>query len=275
MIDPLCGRAMGTGVHALRESSSWPLAGAPDALRELVRKDLKLKYKRSVLGFLWSLLTPVALMCIYLFVFGRVFDAPQRDYALFLLCGLVPWHFFSLGLLAATNSILVESALIRRINFPRALVPAASVLANLIHFLVALACLLVLVAAMGRSPWLELHWLGLAVVLETALCLGVGLALSVWNVRLRDIGQLMAIFVVVLFFATPVVYELSQVPDAYRPLSLANPLTMIMETYRSALFEGPGPETGPLLISIGETALLLTFGYWLFSRRSPELVKEL
>lgn len=166
-------------MHTLRESTSWPLGAAPEALRELVRKELKLKYKRSLLGFLWSLVTPVVLMCVYLFVFGQVFEAPQRDYALFLLCGLVPWHFFSLGLMAATNSLLLERALIRRINFPRALVPAASVLANLVHFLVALACLLVLVVVTGRSPWLGLHWLALAVALETALCIGAGLALSV------------------------------------------------------------------------------------------------
>ena len=268
-------RPEGTSVPPLRASAVWPLTGAPDALRELVRKELKIKYKRSLLGFLWSLLTPVALMAVYLFVFGRVFDAPQSDFALFLLCGLVPWHFFNLALIGATNSVLAERHLIRRINFPRFLVPVSSVVANLAHFTVALVGLLIAVTAAGRAPWLHVHWLALAVVLETAFCLGLTLALSVWNVRLRDVGQLMSIFALVAFFATPVVYELSQVPDAYRPLALANPLTMIMESYRAALYEGPVPDMGPMMLSVGEIALVLAFGCWAFSRRSPNLPKEL
>jgi ABC-type polysaccharide/polyol phosphate export permease len=154
-------------------------------------------------------------------------------------------------------------------------VPASTVAANLVHLVVALACLMVVLVVTGRAPWLDLHWLVLAVAMETALCLGVAFALSVWNVRLRDIGQLMAIFVVVLFFATPVVYELSQVPDGYRPLVLANPLTMIMETYRTALFERPGPPAGELLLAVGEIVLILGLGYLAFARRSRELVKDL
>ncbi len=262
-------------VSGLRPAAAWPAARAPGALRALVVKELKLKYKRSALGFLWSLLTPVALMCVYLFVFGRVFDAPQSDYGLFLLCGLVPWHFFSVATMAATTSLVAESGFIRRIHFPRILVPASTVAANLVHLVVALACLMVVLVVTGRAPWLDLHWLVLAVAMETALCLGVAFALSVWNVRLRDIGQLMAIFVVVLFFATPVVYELSQVPDGYRPLVLANPLTMIMETYRTALFERPGPPAGELLLAVGEIVLILGLGYLAFARRSRELVKDL
>jgi ABC-2 type transport system permease protein len=264
-----------SAVSQLRASTAWPPAGVPGALRELVAKDLKLKYKRSVLGFLWSLLTPLALMGVYLFVFGRVFDAPQTDFGLFLICGLVPWHFFTLAVTGATNSLLVEGQLIGRINFPRLLVPVSTVAANMAHFMVALACLVVAVSVAGRAPWVGAHWLVLAVVLETALCLGLGLALSVWNVRLRDIGQLISIFAVLLFFATPVVYELSQVPEGYRPLVLANPLTMIMEAYRAALFEGPRPDLGPMLLSIGETALVLALGWWAFSRRAPELAKDL
>ena len=238
-------------------------------------KELKLKYKRSLLGFLWSLLTPVALMVVYLFVFGRVFDAPQSDFALFLLCGLVPWHYLNLALIAATNSLVGERHLISRIGFPRFLVPVSSVMANLAHFLVALSGLLIAVVAAGRQPWLELHWLAVAIVLETTLCLGLTLALSVWNVRLRDVGQLMSIFAIVLFFATPVVYELSQVPDAYRPLALANPLTMIMESYRAALFEGALPEAAPMLLCVGEIAAVLALGCWSFSRRAANLAKEL
>ena len=263
------------GARPLAPPGDWSLAAAWEALEVLVVRYLKLKYKRSVLGFLWSLLTPLALMGIYLFVFGRVFDAPQRDFGLFLLAGLVPWQFFNVAVLGGTFCLVGERELLRRLNFPPVLVPFSAVLAHLLHLFIALACLVVVVALAGRAEWSNLGWLVLAVTLQTALCLGLALALSIWNVRLRDVGYLMPPFLVVLFFATPVVYELSQVPDAYRALTLSNPLSMIMEAYRAALLGGPEPAAGHMLLSAGETALVAGLGYAIFTRSSRGLPKEL
>lgn len=263
-----------------REGGLYPpgkrsLVGAGEILRALVSKELKVKYKRSVLGFFWSLVTPLALTGIYLFVFVYVYRVPQKDFILFLLSGLLPWQYFNTGLVAATNSIIDNAPMVRKVYFPRVLVPASTVASNLINFLMGLGLLIVIVLATGRPLWLYLHWLILAVLLETMLCFGAGLALCVWNVYLRDIRQIINILLLVLFFATPIVYDLTLVPERFRLLLLANPLTSIMHLYRAALFESSNPGASVVLLGIAQAALVLAFGWLTFHRYSPELPKEI
>ena len=245
-----------------------------EMLRALVVKQLKLKYKRSILGFGWSLATPVALMGIYLFVFGVVFENDREDFPLFLLTGLLPWQFFTLALLGGTISLVENAPLVRNVSFPRFLLPLAPVVASLVNFVVALGLLAVLVVALGRPLWLNLHWLLLAIVLETLLVAGIVLALCVWDVHFRDIEQLIALLTPLLFFATPIVYDLSQVPSEYRPFVVANPLTGVMEAFHAALFDSSAPDLWPVVVAAGETAVVLALGSWIFMRAATRLAKE-
>lgn len=237
-------------------------------------KELKVKYKRSVLGFFWSLITPVALTGIYLFVFIYVYRVPKSDFSLFLLTGLLPWHYFNLGLISATNSIIDNAPLVRKVFFPRILLPVSTVFANLLNFLFGLALLFIWLMASGRPIWLTLHWLLLAIVMETALCIGISLALSVWNVFLRDIRQIINLFIMVLFFATPIVYEFSEVPSRFRWVILANPLAAVMELYRAALFTVEAPDPFVTLVGLAEIALVAVFGYAVFRRTAPGIARE-
>lgn len=250
------------------------LVGSWEILRALVQKELKVKYKRSVLGLVWSLVTPLALTGVYLFVFVYVYKDPREDRILFLLSGMFPWHFFNLSLLAATNSLVENGPLIRKVYFPRLLIPVSTVTANLVNFLIGLGLLLVLLVASGREIWLQFHWLVAAVILESLLCIGVSLTLSVWNVFFRDIRHLISILLVMLFFSTPIVYELPQVPDNFRALILANPLSPIMHLYRASLFHVTAPDLGIVALGLAEVAVLLTFGVLVFRRHAPELAKE-
>jgi ABC-type polysaccharide/polyol phosphate export permease len=260
--------------EALHPPGRHSLVGAGEILRALVIKELKVKYKRSILGFLWSLVTPVALVAVYLFVFGQIYRVGPDDFGLFLLSGLLPWHYFNMGLVAATNSLVDNAPLIRKVYFPRILIPVSSVVANLVTFLVGLGMLSIVAVLSGRSVWPHLHWLILAVGLETALCAGAAMALSIWNVYLRDIRQLISILLLVLFFMTPIVYELSFVPARFRPLLSLNPLSAIMAAYRSALFYGSDPDLGLVGIGAAVTLLILGFGWAVFRRQSPLLAKE-
>lgn len=250
------------------------LVGSWEILRALIVKELKIKYKRSILGFLWSLINPVLLTVVYVFVFVHVYKVKTNEFILFLLSGMLPWQFFNMGLIAATSSLIDSAHLIRKVYFPRLLVPAATVGANLINFLMALGLLLIVVVVRGREVWLHLHWLMYAILLETALCLGLGLFLSVANVYVRDIKQIMSIMLTALFFATPIVYELDRVPAAFRPLIIANPLTSVMEIYRSALFYSSPPRLWVVALGTAEVAVALAFGYWVFSRQAPRLAKQ-
>ncbi|HVL80691.1 MAG TPA: ABC transporter permease [Actinomycetota bacterium] len=251
------------------------LVSSTDIFLALVSKELHVKYKRSVLGFFWSLATPLALAAVYLFVFVHVYRVPQEDFALFLLTGLLPWQFFQMATVAATNSLVDNAPLIRKVYFPRPLLPIGAVAANLVTFMGGLGVLMLILLATGRPLWLGLHWLVVALVLQTALCVGISLALSVWNVYFRDIAQVIGIFLLVLFFLTPIVYDVTMVPAAFRALAWVNPLAPIMETYRAALFEVRTPDLGLLAAGAAEAAGALALGYLVFRRLSPRIPKEL
>lgn len=259
----------------LKPPGSWSLVGSLEILRALITKELKVKYKRSILGFFWSLLTPLLLTGVYLFVFVYVYKVGKKDFILFLLTGLLPWQFFNMGLLSSTTSLVENAPLLRKVYFPRFLLPASTVAANLINFLMALALLTVLLLITGRPLWLTFHWVLLAIAMETFLCWGAALALSVWNVYLRDIHQVISIFLIVLFFGTPIAYDLSLVPRSFRPIILANPLASIMHIYRSALFEATTPDVGLVALGLGEVAVVFVFGYFMFRRLQAQLPKEL
>lgn len=250
------------------------LVRTSEILRALVTKELKVKYKRSVLGFFWSLLTPLALTAVYLFVFIYVYEVDKKDYILFLLSGLLPWNYFNMSILAATPNLVENGPLIRKVFFPRALLPISTVLSNLFNFLIALGLLLVVVVVAGKPALANLHWLFAAILVETLLCIGLAMFLSISNVYLRDIQQLISILTLVLFFSTPLVYSFSDVPAQFQPIIAANPLTAVMETYRAALITGDPPDLWLLGLGLAETTIVLLAGLLLFKRLSPNLAKE-
>lgn len=261
--------------QALAPPTSRRLVRPIEVLWALVTKELKVKYKRSVLGFAWSLVTPLALAAIYLFVFVHVYQVPRKDFVLFLLVGLLPWNYFNLSVLSATTSLVENGPLIRKVYFPRFLLPCSNVLANLINFLAGMGLLIILLVMRGRPVWISLHWLIAAIVVETILCFGVALFLSITNVHFRDIGQLISIIILVLFFATPIVYDLSDIDqDLFRTILLMNPLTGIIQTYRSALYQPSVPNLGHFGLAIAETFLIFGLGALVFWRFSREVAKE-
>jgi lipopolysaccharide transport system permease protein len=258
----------------LRPPTKRSLVGTFDLLRALVQKDIKVKYKRSVLGFLWSLITPIALTAVYLFVFVYVYKVGKKDFILFLLSGLLPWNFFNMSILAATSAIVENGPLVKKVYFPRALLPISSVVANLVNFLMGLSMLVVLVFALGRPIGPHLHWLLWGTLSESILLIGLAMCLSVWNVYLRDIQQLISILSMVLFFATPVVYPLSLVPRTFRSLILLNPVAGIMEAYRAAIYTHGHLDLVAFFVGLGESVLILAFGIWVMRRSAPNLAKE-
>lgn len=250
------------------------LAGSGEILRALVQKELKVKYKRSALGFFWSLITPVALTGIYLFVFIYVYHVPQKDFILFLLSGLLPWNYFNMSVLAATTSLVDNGPLIRKVYFQRLLLPLSSVFANLINFLMGLLILMAIVAISGKPLWTQLHWLFIAVIMETVLLTGISLILSVGNVYFRDIQQIISILMLVIFFATPVVYPLEKVPARFRPFIEANPMTAVVEVYRAALFKIGMPDLRVVAVGLVEILFICLLGIVVFRRTSSQLAKE-
>lgn len=251
-------------------------------LATLTQRELKARYRGSALGFFWSLVNPLLLTAVYTLVFGLIL-APSRGtgpqpYALFLISGLFPWLWVSSSLLEGTVSLVASSGLIRKAVFPVELPPLVSVLANLIHFLLAVPILLLALLA-GRllgypvGGW-GLLLLPVVIAVQLPMVAGIALALSALNVLFKDVRDLVQNALTLLFFLAPIIYPLHFIPfESLRWVVRLNPLTPYVEAYQAVLFTGTVPS--PLLWAqmIGYSLAFWSLGTWLFGRLREVLVE--
>lgn len=249
-------------------------------LKELVKRDFQGRYAGSALGFFWSFVHPLWLLVLYSFVFGAVLEvapggqARTESFALFLFAGLLPWTAIHEGILRGTTAITDNSQLVKKLAFPSELLVVAVVAAALLHEAIALAVFAVVLAAMGHLAPASLGWLLLAVPIQAALTLGIGLLLASVNVFFRDVAQVLGLLLNGWFFLTPIVYPLEWVPAAIRPVIEANPLTALVAVYRRALIGGE-VRGDLLLVLIAVSALVLAGGLWMFRRLRATFVDEI
>jgi ABC-type polysaccharide/polyol phosphate export permease len=256
-----------------------------ELIRNLVVSDLKGRYKNSVLGFVWSLLNPLGMMLVFTIVFG-VLAPNQRieKYPLFLLCGLLPWNYFSDGLMSSINSIVANANLIKKVYFPREVLPIASVFSQLINFLLAFLLLFaaLLIFRARFSPWL---WtLPLVIVVQTCFTLGMAFLLSTLNVFYRDTIMVMNVVMLAWFFLTPIFYAITILPGAFglfglefNPQRLAyilNPLASLINIYRDLLYWGYRTDLDFWVRTTLTSLIVLSVGYWVFVRYSDRFGEE-
>jgi lipopolysaccharide transport system permease protein len=243
------------------------------AYRELfgfmVWRDVSVRYKQSVLGILWALLTPLITMVIFSIIFGRVAKI-QTDgipYPIFSYAGLLPWLFFSQSLQKATVSMVAERNLLTKVYFPRLIVPMAATLAPLVDLLIASTVLFAMMFYYQFEPTVHsLYLLPLCVVWAWVTAIGVGTWLSALNVYFRDVGQLIPFVVQVWLYASPVVYPTSLVPPSYQWLYALNPMVGVIEGFRWALLEHGNPPGLIVLVSATVSAVLFVTGGLFFKR---------
>jgi lipopolysaccharide transport system permease protein len=251
------------------------LLHARDLLRELVSRELKLRYKRSVLGLMWSLVTPLLQVLAFNFVFRSVLPLNVPHYPAFVLTGVLAWTWFQSSLVLASGAIVDNRELIRRPGFPSAALPAVTVATHLVHFLLALPVLLVFVAFDGGRFSADLLALPLVVAIQYVLTLSLAYPIATCHVRFRDTQHLVGVLLTVLFFFTPVFYEARSVPVQFRGLYDLNPMVQILSAYRGVLIQDQPVDLGSLGV-LGVVALLmLTLGFEVFRRASFRFVEEL
>lgn len=246
-----------------------------ELLLSLVTKELKVKYKNSVLGFLWSFVNPLLLMAVYTFIFSVVFKNKGIDnFPIFLLVGLLPWNFMSLSVGASVSSIVSNANLIKKVYFPREFLPVSSVLANLVNFLLELMVLFVFLLIFGYRFYYYLPFLVLAILLQTLVVIGFSLFFSSTNVYFRDIQQLINLLLLLWFFVTPIVYQLEMVPAKLRAIIKLNPMAPIILLYRSALYKNEMPSALIVGAAVLSALVVFTIGYAIFIRLSASFAKE-
>jgi lipopolysaccharide transport system permease protein len=258
------------------ERSWWRhLQQRRDLLRELIARDLKLRYRGSLLGVAWTLLNPIAELLVLFFIFDRVLPLRIPNYAAFLFTGLLVFGWFQNALNFATWAIVGNRDLVKRPGMPTAILPVATVASNLVHFLFALPVLgvLLLITGVGLSP--AVLALPLLIVIQFLLIASLAYPIAVINVWFRDTQHLLRIALQLVFYLTPVFYETTSIPAPYRDLYLLNPMVTIVEAYRDVLVRGVLPEPGPLVAVTLLALALLLIGLELFRRLSPRFVDEL
>jgi ABC-type polysaccharide/polyol phosphate export permease len=245
-----------------------------------VARELKARYRGSVLGFVWSFINPLLLLLIYTFVFTVVLPGvhpPELEpFALFMFCGILPWTWFSSSLLEASNVLVAGGNLIKKVLFPAEVLPIVSVLAGLVHFFLGLPILVMFLVYYGvHVTPSDLLWFPVIVAIQLLLTLGLALIVSSLTVHFRDVRDLLQNVLTLWFFATPIIYPISQVPPRVRQLLNLNPFTHLAVAYQEVLFR-PGPFTQfNRLLAVGVMSILMfMFGYFIFDRLRDTLAEE-
>ncbi|MGQ0737277.1 MAG: ABC transporter permease [Acidobacteriota bacterium] len=234
----------------------------------LVWRDIKVRYKQTMLGVAWALLQPVLTMVVFSIFFGRLAGIPSEGvpYPVFAFCALVPWQLFAYSLTESSNSVVASQRLLSKVYFPRLIMPLSALGVALVDFSVATVLLVILVLAYGVTPGLAVLTLPLWALLAVSSALSVGLWLSALNVKYRDVRYTIPFLAQTWLFATPVAYPTSIVPEAWRTIYALNPMVGVVDGFRWALLGSSEPPGVTALVSTVSVAVLLVGGLYFFRR---------
>ena len=259
---------------SIRPSRGWISLGLKDIwkyrelLYFLVWRDMKVRYKQTVLGVAWAILQPFMTMVVFSIFFGRLAKVPSdgMPYPVFAFCALLPWQLFANALTASGNSLVANQQLITKVYFPRLIIPISAVLAGLVDFGISFLVLIGMMFYYGIVPTAAVLALPLLILLAIATALAAGLWLSALNVQYRDVRYTIPFLTQFWLFATPIAYPSSLVPEALRTLYGLNPMVGVVEGFRWALL-GKTDGIGPLVIVSALVVVILLFGGLVYFRR--------
>ena len=243
-------------------------------IRNLVSKDLKLKYRDSVLGFVWSLANPLLLILVYSFVFGHILRGGPGTFAYFLMVGILPWNFFAQSLMMSTGSILDNSSLIRKVALPMEVFPVTTVLFNLAQFLFAMVVFFPMALLFFKVP-VSWSWLSFfpIVILQIVFTLGLCFVFSTATVFYRDVRHFTEIFLTLAFWLTPIIYDVESVPQILKTVLYMNPFSYFVLAYQDALYRNILSPVTQWMAITGLALISVALGYTLFTlfkSRFPE-----
>jgi lipopolysaccharide transport system permease protein len=257
-----------------------------ELIYSLTVRDLKVRYKNSVLGVAWSLLNPLLMMLVLTLVYTVMLGQSNRhDYPAFILSGLLPWNFFSASIMGGTRSIVDNSHLIKKVYFPREVLPISLTLSSLINFLMALPVLIVLSLILGVQLTGWIIFLPLVILVQMIFSMGVSLFLSAANVFYRDVQQIMEVGILAWFFLTPIIWDVNLLPASkeifglnvpvQRLTYILNPMASIVATYRDILYYGRPIGWDFFLRTIVTAIIMLFIGYAVFHRLQKRFAEEI
>lgn len=246
-----------------------------EMMYNLVKKDLRTRYKGSVLGFLWTFINPLLQLIVYTIVFSTIMRVDVEQFYIYLFVALIPWIFFTSSIQGGATSILAQKDLIKKIYFPRLIVPLSVVNAAFMNMIFSMAVVFValIISGIGLSKYILV--LPIIMILEYLLVLGLAFIFAALNVYFRDLEHILGIVIMAWFYLTPIVYTLDMIPDQYLKLFYLNPMTNIIMAYRDILYYQKMPDFNALGGIVVWSILIIITGYHLFQKLQKSFVEEL
>lgn len=246
-----------------------------DLMRELVVRDLKVRYQRSALGIAWSWLKPLAQLLVFLIVFGKLLPVKIPHFASYLFVGVLAWSWFGNAVVAAAMSITGNPELVRRPGFPIHTLPVLVVLNEAIHFMLALPILIAVTSWQAGLPGPAVLLLPLIMVVQFTFTLSLCYGAAAAHVRFRDTQDAIGVVTMVAFYLTPIFYRVDDISPQYQPFVKANPMAQIIDAYRAILIDHRVPDAVSLLGVLALSMVVMAAGMWFFDRQRATFVEEL
>lgn len=246
-----------------------------EMIRNLVRRDLRGRYKGSVLGFFWTILNPLLQLVVYTFLFSIVLRTGIDKYYLFLFVALVPWIFFSSCLIGGSGIILSQKDLIKKIYFPVEVLPISYVTSSFVNMLLSFIVIFAVLLLSGSEITLAVLYLPVIMLVEYVIGLGIAYLVSAVTVYFRDMEQILGIIGMAWMYLTPIMYSVDMIPEEFRGILTANPMSPIILAYRDVLYYAKAPEMAGLLRGLILGLIILFAGFILFNKLKRKFVEEL
>ena len=244
-------------------------------LKTSIKKEFRGKYKKSFLGVLWSFLNPLFQLLIYALVFPFILRVDVENYTMFLIVALIPWTFFNSTVIQSAASIVTNGGIIKKVYFPREILPISVVTSNLLNFIITGIIVIVALFISGIGVGTSILILPLVMLIQYILQLGIAFIFSSITVFVRDVEYIVNIFMMLMFYLCPIVYSADMIPNNVLPLFKLNPMFHIISFYREILYYKNVPNIQNILILLVISIVILIFGYLIFDKCKKKFAEEL